>query len=117
MGPRTGNTIDQLHVGSMMEKEKRRQRITFAVLARRINRDSTGLTRLLKRSSIQTDLVWELSVALNFFTNLAQQLDTATQGALSKAEATELEQLKQAYQQLKEERDYLKKAVDLLSKP
>ncbi|MBI1288765.1 MAG: hypothetical protein GC178_14450 [Flavobacteriales bacterium] len=110
-----GNQIIGLHTGSMVEAERRKQRITFAVLSRRLGRNATGLTRILKRSSMQTYLVWELSVALghNFFTDLAQQLDAATEGKLQQQQ-TELERLKLEYAKLKEERDYLRKAVDLL---
>jgi len=110
-----GNTIEGLHIGRLIERERRRQRITFAVLARRIGRNATTLTRSLERSSIQTYLIWELSVALkhNFFTDLAQQLDAATEGQLE-AQQTELEQLKLEHAKLQEEHAYLKKAIDLL---
>ena len=119
MPARKGNTITELNVGKLVRTEQKRQWLTHALLARRMSRDQSSIKSMLSHTSIQTYLVWELSVVLghNFFTDLAQQLDAATKGALSKAEASELEQLKQAYQQLKEERDYLRKAVDLLSKP
>ena len=70
---------------------------------------------MLGNSTIQTYLVWELSVALghNFFTDLAQQLDAATEGKLL-AQQTELEQLKTDYQKLQEDYNLLKKMVDML---
>tara|TARA_R110000868_G_scaffold332929_1_gene593853 strand:+ start:99 stop:317 length:219 start_codon:yes stop_codon:yes gene_type:complete len=72
---------------------------------------------MLNNTSIQTYLVWELSVALghNFFTGLAGQLDAATEGKLEK-QTSELDELKQEHARLKEERDYLRKAVNLLGK-
>lgn len=118
MPARKGNTITELNVGRLVRTEQKRQRLTHAILARRMNRNQGSIKSMLSHTSIQTYLVWELSVALghNFFTDLAQQLDAATEGTLSAAKESELEQLKKEYQRLKEERDYLRKAVDLLSK-
>lgn len=112
-----GNNIGQLNVGDMVDALRIKKRITHAVLARRLGRKQPGIAKFLQNSSIQTYLVWELSVALghNFFTDLAQLLDAATEGKLEKQES-ELEALKLEYDRLKEERDYLRKAVDLISK-
>ena len=112
-----GNTIKDLNTGSMILKVRQQKRVTHAVLARRIKRTQPTVKRILNNTSIQTYLVWELSVALghNFFTDLAQQLDAATEGKLEK-QTTELDELKLEYARLKEERDYLRKAVDLLGK-
>ena len=88
-----------------------------ARLARAVTRTGPVLKRIIFSPSFQTYIVWELSVALghNFFTDLAQQLDAATEGKLE-AQTTELDTLKLEYARLKEERDYLRKAVDLLGK-
>lgn len=112
-----GNSIEGLHVGAMLKRALHTKRVTHAVLGRRLGRNQSMIKDLVARSSLQTYLVWELSVALNhnFFSDLAQQLNTATNGSLSAAEGSELDQLKQEYQRLKEERDYLRKAVDLLN--
>jgi transposase len=112
-----GNTIKSLDVGKLVRNVMFEKGMTKARLARATQRTGPVLKRIIFSSSFQTYLVWELSVALgyNFFTDLAQQLDAATQGKLE-AQATELDSLKQEYAHLKEERDYLRKAVDLLSK-
>lgn len=112
-----GNTIPGLDVGKLIRGQQMRQRVTHAVLARRLKRNQSAIKRVLYNSSVQTYLVWELSVALkhNFFADLAQQLDAATEGKLEK-QTTELEELKLEYARVKEERDYLRKAVDLLGK-
>ncbi len=112
-----GNTIPDLHIGNMLRSKQKAQRLTHAVLARRLKRDQKAIQRLFNQSSVQTYLVWEMSIALNhnFFADLAQQLDAATDGQLDKQE-TELEQLKTEYNRLKEERDYLRKAVDAISR-
>lgn len=111
-----GNTIPHLHVGKLVETERRNQRVTIAVLSRRMRRNQSGMNGILKRSSMQAYLVWELSVALghNFFTELAQQLNAATHGKLTE-EQTELEVLKSKYRELEQERDYLRKALDILT--
>ena len=112
-----GNTIKELDVGKMVKIVMFEQGINKARLSRMLKRNATGVKVILDRTSIQTYLVWELSIALNhnFFADLAQKLNAATEGKLE-AEQTQLQQLKQENTRLKEERDYLRKAVDLLAK-
>jgi uncharacterized protein YlxW (UPF0749 family) len=130
-----GNTIPDLHVGNMLKAKHKAQRITHAVLARRLKRDQNAIQRLFKRSSIQTYLVWELSIALNhnFFADLAQQVAEAleatdrrdpeeaaerrvTLSGVEVSNQTEIEQLKTEIERLTQERDYLRKAVDGLTR-
>ena len=108
--------MSELNTGQLVEAERRRQRVTLAVLARRSKRNASAIARTLNRPSMQVYVLWELSVALNhnFFADLAQQLDAATNGEIDR-QITELEQLKTEYNRLKEERDYLRKAMDLIS--
>lgn len=115
MPGRRGNQIKDLDVGRMLRKEQRGQRITHAVLGRRMKRNQSVIKRMLYDTSIQTYLVWEASIALghNFFTDLAMQLDAATEGKLQQQQ-TELEQLKKEHGKLKEDYSYLKKAIDLI---
>lgn len=115
-GPK-GNDVANLNVGKLVKQTMFDKGVNKARLSRRLNRNSSGIKRMIDNHSIQTYLVWELSVALghNFFTDLAQQLDAATEGKLEQ-QTTELDELKQEYARLKEERDYLRKAVDLLGK-
>ncbi len=115
LGPKRNPDIP-MNVGKMIKQVMFDRGINKARLSRRLGRNSTGIKRMIDRPSIQAYLIWELSVALghNFFTDLAQQLDAATEGKLQQQQ-TELEQLKQEYERIKEERDYLKKAIDLLS--
>lgn len=117
MPARKGNIITELNVGRLVTTEQKRQRLTHAILARRMSRDQSSVKSMLSHTSIQTYLVWELSVALNhnFFADLAQQLNAATEGKLEQ-QTTELQQLKQEHEKLKEEHAYLKKAIDLLNK-
>ena len=101
----------------MLKRLLHQKRITHAVLARRLERNQSTIRNMVKGNTLQTYLVWELSVALNhnFFSDLAAQLNAATEGKLEQQQ-TELEQLKLEYARIKEERDYLRKAVDLLGK-
>jgi plasmid maintenance system antidote protein VapI len=112
-----GNTIAQLDIGKIIRRVMFEKGMNKARMARKIGRTGPVIKKIIYNSSIQTYLVWEMSVALghNFFTDLAQQLDAATEGKLEK-QTSELDELKQEYARLKEERDYLRKAMDLLSK-
>lgn len=111
-----GNTIEGLHLGAMLSQTLHRKRVTHAVLGRRLGRDQSLIKALVARSSMQAYLIWELSVALkhNFFADLARQLDAATEGKLEQ-ERTELQQLQEDYQRVTEERDYLRRAIDMLN--
>jgi hypothetical protein len=112
----THNMVTSLDTGSMLRKVQQHKRITYAVLGRRTDRAQSTIKRLMTGKTIQCRVLWELSVALehNFFSDLAAQLNAATQGKLHQQE-TELQQLQQEYQRLKEERDYLRKAIDMLN--
>jgi hypothetical protein len=112
-----GNTIAQLDIGKLIRRVMFEKGMNKAHTARKLGRTAPVVKKIIYSTSFQTYLVWELSVVLghNFFTDLAQQLDAATEGKLKK-QTTELDELKQEYTRIKEERDYLRKAVDLLGK-
>ena len=109
--------VTALDTGSMLTRVQQHKRVTYAVLGRRTKRAQSTIKRLMTGTSVQCYILWELSVALNhnFFSDLAAQLNAATQGKLEQQQ-TELEQLKLEYQRIKEERDYVRKAVDLLGR-
>lgn len=111
-----GNTIEGLHLGAMLSQALHRKRVSHAVLGRRLGRHQSMIQDLVARSSMQAYLIWELSIALkhNFFADLAHQLDTATEGKLDQ-QRTELQQLQEDYNRLQEERDYLRKAIDMIN--
>lgn len=147
---RKGNHISGLDVGKMVRLIMFENGINKARLARKTDRTGTGIKQLIFNSSMQTYLVWELSLALNhnFFTDLAQQLadaleandhrgpevDTERSVTLSgevtersrtdrreltaegRNSSAEIAQLNKEIERLTQERDYLRKAVDLLSK-
>ncbi len=110
-----GNTIVGLDVGKLVRQRMFDKGMNRARLARAMNRNATGMSARIYSSSMQAYLIWELSIALkhNFFADLAHQLDAATEGKLEQHH-TELQQLQEAYNRLQEERDYLRKAIDMM---
>jgi hypothetical protein len=109
--------VPALQVGHMVKAKMATYRVSLAWLGRKLNRNPRTLARSLSGNSMQAYLIWELSIALrhNFFSDLARQLDAATEGKLEQ-QHTALQQLQADYERLKEERDYLRKALDLISK-
>ncbi len=112
-----GNTIAQLDAGRIVRRVMFEQGINKARLGRMLERNGSTVKGIIYRSSMQAYILWELSIALrhNFFADLAHQLDAATEGKLEQ-QHTALQQLQADYERLKEERDYLRKALDLISK-
>jgi len=118
-GPK-GNSIQGLHVGLLVRKRMFESGINKARLARRVNRNSTVVKRTLESSSMQAYLIWELSVALNhnFFADLAAQFDgtaPATTDRNTSTTTTEMQRLREENAQLRTERDYLRKAIDMIT--
>jgi hypothetical protein len=114
--PRKGNTIAELDAGKLVRRVMFEKGMNKARLARKLGRSGTSIKGTIYNSSMQCYLLWELSVALNhnFFSDLALQLDAATEGKLEQQQ-NELELLKAEYQRLKEERDTLRTALNLLA--
>lgn len=117
-----GNTIKNLNIGLRIRQEMKALNKNKMDIARLIGRKHGTVSKILKTTSMQAYLVWELSLALkyNFFNDLATQLDqTAGEGTLQNAGQplkTTIAALEKEVQQLKEERDYLRKVVDVLGK-
>lgn len=117
MSTTQGNIPTAMHVGQMIRAKMAAHRVSLAWMARKLGRDQRTVARSISRPSMQASIIWELSVALrhNFFADLAHQLDAATDGKLQQQQ-TELQQLRADYERLKEERDYLRRAIDLINK-
>jgi len=117
-----GNTIKNLNIGLMIREVMKVQSKNKMDIARLTGRKHGTISKTVKATSMQTYLVWEFSLALkyNFFHDLAVQLDqTAGEGVLQNAEQplkTTIAALEKDMQQLREERDYLRKVVDVLGK-
>ena len=117
------NNVNTFDIGQMLQKIVKEKNLTMAQLARKMGRNHTTIKRQLNNKSIQTYLIWEFSLALkyNLFQDLSALLmsqpgatETLVNGNLSdKARIAELEKENAA---LREERDYLKKMIDIFSK-
>ncbi|KJJ39569.1 hypothetical protein [Aequorivita vladivostokensis] len=64
------------HVGQMLARRIKAQRISKAALARAVGRSGVTLLRFTQRPSLQTEVLWQLCTVMkhNFFLDLAAQL-------------------------------------------
>jgi len=113
--------IMPVNLGSLLAEKIKEKRLSKALIARRINRSVNAVSPLLKRPSMQTYLLWELSIALNynFFEHLSEQLKQKAGGKIGSgngsAEQT-ITVMQKENEQLRTENTYLKKAIDALTK-
>ena len=65
------------NIGTILTDYVRKHRIYKSALARAVNRKPRTMLRLLKQPSLQTAILWEISVALkhNFFADIAAALN------------------------------------------
>lgn len=58
-----------VHIGKMIEVELKKKRCSVAEFAKKINTDRNNVYNIFKRKSIDTDLLYKISIALeyNFF--------------------------------------------------
>lgn len=117
-----GNAVKGLHTGSLIQQKLREKNITVAELSRRINRSPSTVKPVLTRSSCQAYLLWEAGTALNynFFQHLAdlqnaQHADTPLVNG-NPSDKAKIEALEKEVAQLREERDYLKKIIDVMAR-
>ncbi len=70
------NEFESIHIGKIIEEELRRQERTVTWLSRQIHCDRRNIYDIFSRTSIDTDLLYKLSIALHkdffacFSTNL-----------------------------------------------
>lgn len=62
------------HIGTLIQKEMKRQERTPSWLSKKIYCDRTNIHKIYKKDSIDTELLYKISKALNhnFFQELAQ---------------------------------------------
>ena len=72
----TQNRVTLPNVGNMLKNYYHSKRVNKAALARKINRTSTTVQKFDTRRSLQCNVLWDISVALqhNFFADIAAQL-------------------------------------------
>lgn len=110
-----------INTGKLLANKIKEKKLTKTGLEEKLGRTRSSINPLLKRPSIQTYFLWELSEAIgyNFFHEIADALDEKTGHQLESkrsAENLKLEDLKKENIALREERDYLKKMIDILAK-
>ncbi|MDE7347713.1 MAG: XRE family transcriptional regulator [Muribaculaceae bacterium] len=69
---------EPIFIGKIIEEELRRQERTITWLSRKIHCDRRNIYDIFSRTSIDTDLLYKLSIALNkdFFTCFSTNLQT-----------------------------------------
>jgi hypothetical protein len=105
-----------IHVGTLLTKKLKEYHITKAEVARRISRPHSSLYTLTHNPSMQAYLLWELSIAMNFdfFATLSSELQQKHPEI--KSEHAAIIALQKELSEMKQERDNLKKVVELLGK-
>jgi hypothetical protein len=119
LGKKQSNIIEE-HVGELLTAKLKELHVTNIELARRINRPHSAIAPMRKQPSMQAYMLWEVSVALkyDFFSALSESMhrlhpEVSSATASDKAVIASLEKELAA---VKEERDYLKKMIDILAK-
>ena len=120
MSLKKGNRFSELNTGSMLKLKAKEKQFNNSQLSRKTGRRSSTVSALMKKTSVQVYVLWEFSLALkhNFFADLARQLDEAAgSGVLENGQAgltAQLAALEKENTELRTERDYLRKVVDVL---
>ena len=100
------------HFGNWLKSYIKRNKIQNAGLAKKLNKELSTINGYKLRKSIQSSIVWDLSIALehNIFAELAAQLPTHF--SMPDNENKELEELKAKVAQLTSERNLLKEILE-----
>ena len=100
------------HFGNWLKSYIKRNKIQNAGLAKKLNKELSTINGYKLRKSIQSSIVWDLSIALehNIFAELAAQLPTHF--SMPDKENKELEELKAKVAQLTSERNLLKEILE-----
>ncbi len=114
-------TMQGIHTGAFLEKKLLELKISKTELGRRIKRPASGILSFIRQPSIQTAILTEISIALNynFFNDIMDALPPQLKetpaiagpqiNAESIKDSVELEWLRK-------ENEYLKKMIDILAK-
>jgi hypothetical protein len=100
------------HVGSLVLQTVTVRKVYKAALARAINKHISTLLNYFDRPSLQTSVLWELSIIMkhNFFTDIAAQLPDTFAGPQQQTLAdkdAEIERLQQEIERLKADKELL----------
>jgi plasmid maintenance system antidote protein VapI len=112
--------VIEVHLGKLLSEKIKEQRLSKTAVARSINRPSSAIKPLCDRPSMQAYLLWELSIALDydFFSAVSQAL-LQKHPQISSANANDkatIASLQKELADVKLERDYLRKMMDVIAK-
>jgi hypothetical protein len=105
-----------IDIGSMLTKKLKEFHLSNSEVGRRINRPHSAIYPLRRQPSMQAYLLWEISIAMNydFFSALSSELQQ--KHPQIKSEHAVIAALQKELEEVKQERDTLKKVVELLGK-
>jgi len=118
---RKNSLVTGIDIGKLIADIMQQLRLSKAEVARLLSRRQSTVTTLMKRPSLQAYILWEFSIALgyNFFHHLSEQLITKAGEKIISGTPTDkmlIATLQQEVQRLTEERDSLKKIINILDK-
>ena len=101
-----------VNIGELLQKVINERKLQKSAIARKIDRANGAVNPLLRRPSMQTYLLWEISEAIeyNFFHEIAQALDEKTNFTLANGN----EQAVQKLAEKDKEIEKLKLEVEIL---
>ena len=113
--------VTGIHIGKLVAEKIKQQRLSNAAVGRMVSRNEATVSTFQKKPSLQAYILWELSIALgyNFFHHLSEQLITKAGEKIVSGNPTDkmmITALQQEVQRVTEERDYLKKVINILDK-
>jgi len=105
-------TAMTVNIGELLAKKMKELKIPKTTLSAKTGRATSALNPLVKRPSMQTYLLWEISEALgyNFFHEIAEALDEKTKYTLANGKQKEKEKM----DALEKENEKLKLEVEIL---
>ncbi len=104
--------IMSVNVGNLIAAKIKEQKAYKSDIAKKIGREPAAIFPIVKRPSLQTYLLWEISEAIghNFFHEIAEALDEKTKYTLTNGKQKE----KQKIEELEKENEKLKLEVEIL---
>jgi hypothetical protein len=105
-----------INIGSLVADKLIQFKMTKAEVARKIDRPPNAIKPLTRQPSMQAYMLWEISIAMNydFFAVLSSELQQKYPQI--KSEHAVIAALQKELAEVKQERDTLKKVVELLGK-
>ena len=111
----TNEKANVLHTGELLTTFFKEKRVRISPLARIMNRQFDAIKKYQKNASIQTAILWEISVALkhNFFQDIANMLppEFGTNEPKNETELKRIADLEHQILLLENERDTLYKVM------